>query len=104
MAQSITFEQMPKYMAYLVSMVEELKREVTHLRESSTTPQDELLTIEEASAYTNRSVATLYKDVQNRSIPFAKRGNRLLFSKSALYAWMIAGTIVTVEDATEAKI
>lgn len=51
-------------------------------------PKD-VLTIEEAAAYTGYSVSTLYALVHRREVPHWKRGARTYFEKAALASWLL---------------
>ena len=48
----------------------------------------DLLTIEEAAAFTRLKKSTLYSYVESRRIPFLKVGSRVLFEKDALVEWL----------------
>jgi excisionase family DNA binding protein len=49
---------------------------------------DEILTMEEAIAFTKLKRRTLYYHVERGSIPFLKAGRLIRFSKCALLDWM----------------
>lgn len=50
--------------------------------------QDEMLNIEETSAFLKLSVSTLYSKVCRGEIPASKPGRRLYFNKAELIEWM----------------
>lgn len=49
---------------------------------------EEYMTVQEASAYTKYSVDTLYTYASKRIIESLNKGNKLLFRKSDLDAWL----------------
>ena len=54
-------------------------------------PQDELLTIQQASELLNLSVPTLYSKVSKGELPVMKRSKRLYFSRTELIEYLKAG-------------
>jgi excisionase family DNA binding protein len=62
---------------------------------------DNLLSIQEASAFLNLATQTLYGFTSNRSIPFIKKGKKLYFKKSALESWLSEGRKATVKEMSE---
>lgn len=52
-----------------------------------------IMTVQELSAYLDLAVGTIYKKVDERSIPFAKIGNLLRFPKDAIDRWVTENTI-----------
>jgi excisionase family DNA binding protein len=55
---------------------------------SENTSQDQLLSIEEASAFLMLSRATLYSKVSRKELPFIKKTKRLYFSKDELVKYL----------------
>ncbi len=51
-------------------------------------PVPDVMTIDELAIYLKFSPITLYKKVQSREIPFARLGNQLRFTKSAIDRWL----------------
>lgn len=51
------------------------------------------MTIEELARYLKLAVATLYRKVQDREIPFTKVGNLLRFTKMSVDAWLARNTV-----------
>lgn len=47
-------------------------------------------TLEETAAMLHKSKSSLYKMTSNRTIPFVKLGNHVLFEPEALEAWLAA--------------
>lgn len=66
--------------------------------QASTEPQDELLTIQQASELLNLSVPTLYSKVSKREISSMKRSKRLYFSRTELIEYLKAGKRKTSEE------
>jgi len=54
--------------------------------------------IKEASDYTMQAVQTLYAKCSQKTIPYIKRGRRLLFLKSDLDKWLLEGRHRTKEE------
>lgn len=54
-------------------------------------PQDQILTIQEATVFLNLARATLYGFTSKNEIPFIKRGKKLYFRKSELEKWLLEG-------------
>ena len=51
------------------------------------------LTIPQAAVYLGFSPKHLYRLVQERRIPFIRKGKMILFDKSALDQWMVEDTV-----------
>ena len=69
----------------------------------TTTPQDQLLTIQEAADFLSLTVATLYSKVSKSEIPVMKRSKRLYFSRTELLDYLKQGRKkTTTEIDTEA--
>lgn len=95
-----TFDQIPKLMSKLLDKMERIELLLKSITPDSK-PDDELLSITEASKFLNLSVATLYSKVSKNEIPVFKKGKRLYFSKSELIAWIASGKILTNEELTK---
>ena len=52
----------------------------------------DVMTIEELAVYLKLAVATLYRKVQDREIPFTKVGNLLRFTKISIDRWLARNT------------
>jgi excisionase family DNA binding protein len=52
----------------------------------------DVMTIEELALYLKLAVATLYRKVQDREIPFTKVGNLLRFTKVSIDRWLARNT------------
>ena len=84
----ITFDSLPSAVAALQSDMEMIKRLLQQLPNSSSVPQDEILTIDECAAFLHIKKATVYTMVSERRIPFMKQGKMLKFSKNDLTTWL----------------
>ncbi len=62
---------------------------------------DHLLTIQEASAFLNLTVPTLYGYVHRAEIPVMKKSKRLYFSKQQLMDWVKEGQKKTISEIHE---
>jgi excisionase family DNA binding protein len=95
--QTITFEQLPQAVSELhdkLSNIEQLLRE----GKVQPHPEDDLLTILEASKFLNLSTQTVYGKVSRNEIPVNKQGKRLYFYRSELVAWIKSGRKKTVSE------
>ena len=57
----------------------------------TTTPPEQLLTIQEAAKFLNLSVPTIYSKVSKGELPVMKRSKRLYFSSIELMEYLKAG-------------
>jgi len=90
--ENLTFDKLPEAVTMLAKEVSELKALLLKQSEQpSTEPQDELLTIQQASELLNLSVPTLYSKVSKREISSMKRSKRLYFSRTELIEYLKAG-------------
>ena len=55
--------------------------------------EDELLTVQNATAFLRISPSTLYQLTSRHEIPFMKKGKRLYFNKEELRRWIEEGSI-----------
>ena len=51
-------------------------------------PEEEFLTIQEASAFTKIPLTTIYDYTSSQKIPFHKKGKKLFFVKQELSLWL----------------
>lgn len=90
--EALTFEQLPRAVTLLTKEVSEIKALLLKKSEQQPTqPQDELLTIQQASELLNLSVPTLYSKCSKREISFMKRSKRLYFSRTEIIEYLKAG-------------
>jgi excisionase family DNA binding protein len=73
---------------------QEIERALSPLTEgthSQTSDKEKLLTVQEAAAFLNLAVPTVYALCSRREIPHIKKRKRLYFAKAELLAWLQAG-------------
>lgn len=70
--------------------LDELMKEKDSAKDGS--PEDELLTVQHATAYLRISASSLYQLTSRFEIPFMKRGKRLYFKKEELRQWIEEGS------------
>jgi len=56
------------------------------------------LNIKQASEYLHLAKQTIYGFTSARTIPFIKRGKKLLFEKEALELWVLKGRQRTIDE------
>ena len=88
--EEISFNEMPKALAHLISKVETLEQ-LLKSQQNPALPSDKPLTISQAAEFVNLTVPTLYGFVSKRTIPFSKLGKRLYFSEAELTSWIKSG-------------
>ncbi|WP_276499500.1 helix-turn-helix domain-containing protein [Pontibacter litorisediminis] len=94
--ETLTFEQLPQAICQLhkkISRIEQLL-----LEKQPPHNVEEIFTVEQAAAFLNLTVTTLYRKVSSRQVPSNKRGNRLYFYKSELEAWIKEGRKKTLAE------
>lgn len=92
----ITFEQLPKAVTQLFEKLSTIEKLI--LSQLPHQDDDQLKTVQEASAMLHLSVTTLYGLCQKKQIPFCKKGKRLYFSKAELTSWIMEGRKKTVTE------
>lgn len=85
--EELTFNEIPKVLAYLVEQVEILKSQGVNQNTSSDLPTT--INIEEAAKLVGKAKTTLYNLVHAGNIPAYKKGKKLYFIKEELQAWML---------------
>lgn len=93
MNEVITFETMPKAMAYLIGKVEALEQALLSKTEYQTAPVDRWFDIYELAEYLPDHPAkqTIYGWVHSRTIPYHKGGKKLRFLQSEIDTWLSSG-------------
>lgn len=84
----------------LSNLIEESLKKVL-LCSNLTDQKDSLpdyLNLIQASEFLNLKPQTIYGFTSNRSIPFIKKGKKLLFKKSVLEKWLLEGSKGTKEE------
>ena len=101
--ETLTFNELPQAVIQLYNKMNNIEALLLEKSNETPTEQDQFLTIQEAGAFLNLSVPTLYGFTQRSEIPVCKRGKRLYFSKQNLTDWIKQGRKKTIsETATEA--
>lgn len=105
--KSISFNDMPEALAYLIERVERLEI----LLESKTPAPSKVdaqkwLDIKELKEYLpdHPAPTTVYGWVRNNIIPYYKKGKKLSFKKSEIDEWLNASRQMTDEEAEEAAL
>lgn len=60
--------------------------------------QSDIIGIEEAAKITGYKRSTIYAKTSDKTIPYHKRGNRVVFKRSELEAWMLENRQETMEE------
>lgn len=68
------------------------------LESKSGTPDDEFLNVQQVAGLIEESVASIYTRTSSRTIPFYKKGKRLLFKRSEILQWIESGKKKTIEE------
>lgn len=71
-----------------------------HIQITPVEKEDEYFGINRASEYLNISPHTLRRKARNSEIPCYKRGNKWLFSKSELKAYIAEGKVLSLTNRT----
>ena len=92
MTETLTFEQIPSAISFLIEEVKQIKATLAKLSIIPPIPQrDEFIGVPEASEFLGVSVPTIYRKVREREIPSMKRGGKLYFSKDDLTVYLKEG-------------
>lgn len=94
---NLSFEQLPEAVTNLTKEVSAL-RELLISKEQHTEQPEQFLTIQQAAAFLNLSVATMYSKVSRSQIPSMKRGKRLYFSLKELTEYLRNGKKKTTAE------
>lgn len=101
---NLTFDQLPEAVTNLTNEVKELKQLFISKEQHSKEQPDQFLTIQQAAAFLNLSVPTIYSKVSKRELPVMKQGKRLYFSRTELTEYLKNGkkkTFAEVEAEAE---
>jgi excisionase family DNA binding protein len=93
MEQDLTFEQLPQAVTMLTKEISELKLLLLNNgnEQQSTALPEQLLNIQQAAAFLNLTVPTIYTKVSKSELPVMKRGKRLYFSQTELLEYLKTG-------------
>jgi len=75
----------------------EVEKRKKRLHDSKEFEEDKILNREEAAEFLNLSISTLDRLVKTNSVPYARVGNRVLFSKFRLQDWMQSKEVLPVD-------
>lgn len=92
--QKINIEE---FKSLIASIVEETLEKKLF---STTTPEKEILNVEEAADFLGIAKSSVYRKVSNREVPHFKKGSKLYFSKPDLIEWIGEGKQRTVTEIT----
>ena len=102
--ETLTFDKLPQAVTLLFDKLSNIEKMLLENHNNSQSTNDELLTIQQAGAYLNLSVPTMYGLTQRAEVPFMKKSKRLYFSKAELLDWLQKGKRKTLaETANEAN-
>ena len=97
----ISFENLPKAVAYLVNEVAEIKSLVAK-GQTSVVPQKRVpIGIDEACRIIGKAKPTIYTLVRKRLLPCCKNGKKLYFFEDELLEWISKGkkkTLLEIES------
>jgi len=94
----ISFENLPKAVAHLVSEVEELKL-LVEKGQTIILPQKRVpIGIEEACRIIGKAKPTVYALVRKRILPCYKNGKKLYFFEEELLDWITKGKKKTMQE------
>ncbi|MFV0420550.1 MAG: helix-turn-helix domain-containing protein [Dysgonomonas sp.] len=103
-ANEISFENLPKAVAHLVSELAEIKS-LVEKGQALIVPQKRIpIDIEVACQIIGKAKPTVYALVRKRMIPCYKSGKKLYFFEDELLEWIAKGKKKTIQEIeTEAK-
>ena len=89
----LTLESLPKAFAQFLTEWQEAKKLLLEKGNTNHTPTDTWFDLTELCQYHPDKPAkpTVYAYVQNRTIPFHKKGKKLFFLKSEIDTWLKSG-------------
>ena len=100
-ANEISFENLPKAVAHLVSEIAEIKFLVER-KETAKIPQKRIpIDIVEACRIIGKAKPTVYTLVRKRLIPCYKNGKKLYFFEDELLDWISQGRKKTMQEIEE---
>ena len=68
------------------------------LNASEKSGNDEFLNVQQVAELIEESVPSIYTRTSHRTIPYYKKGKRLLFKKSEILKWIETGKKRTIEE------
>ena len=97
----ITFENLPKAVAHLVSEVAEIKNLVCKGQKTIVPPKRIPIGIDDACKLIGKAKPTVYTLVRKRLLPCYKNGKHLYFFEDELLAWIEHGKKKTIAEINE---
>lgn len=94
----ISFENLPKAVAHLLSEVAEIKLLVEKTQPTENSSKRVPIGIDEACSIIGKAKPTVYALVRKRLIPCYKNGKKLYFFEDELLAWIESGRKKTVQE------
>lgn len=96
---TITFEDMPRALAYLIQKIEELEHKLDGLG-ATPSQKDTWMDIKELCDYLPMRPATqtVYGWTSAHMIPFHKKGKRIVFLKSEIDKWMVGEQLKSIKE------
>ncbi|MFR9524559.1 MAG: helix-turn-helix domain-containing protein [Rikenellaceae bacterium] len=91
MTQDVTFETLPKAVAYLIEEVTTLKSLLVNQKQTEQPAKRLPIGIEEAKAILQKATSTIYRLVGKGDIPHYKQGRKLYFYEDELLDWVAQG-------------
>jgi excisionase family DNA binding protein len=91
------FDKLPEVVRQIFEKVEHIEKLLFKLQYEQAA-KEKFLTVKEAAAYLQITVAALYSLVSRRQIPVNKPGKRLYFLNTDLDEWIKAGKLKTAEE------
>lgn len=94
----ISFENLPKAVAYLVKEIAEIKLMIQNVQVYESKEKSIPIGIEEASRLIGKAKPTIYALVRHRKIPCYKYGKKLYFFEEELLEWISKGKKKTIQE------
>lgn len=98
--QDISFENLPKAVAFLIQELAEIKVLVTKDK-VVIIPKKLPIGIDEVSTLIGKAKPTIYTLVRERKIPCYKNGKKLYFFEEEILNWISKGKKKTLQEITE---
>ncbi len=88
--------------APIFEKLENIEKSISSLQSSlqlkSNYNNDEFMNVQQVADFIEESVASIYTRTSSRTIPFYKKGKRLLFKKAEILKWIESGKKKTIEE------
>ena len=100
-ANEISFENLPKAVAFLSHQIEELKTIVKNKDTIEINNKKIPISIDQACTIIKKAKPTVYTLVRKRQIPHYKNGKKLYFYEDELLDWIAQGKRKTIQEIDE---